>query len=91
MTSVNLSPNITDLEALVGALPATERERFERIYHVSTAAGYLRALAAMQPRIERTFGSLKAVETQQMVKVTNRIVLEGALFNPLRARRPADG
>jgi hypothetical protein len=83
-------PSITNLEALVAGLPAAERQRFERIYHVVSSVGYLKAPAAMRPWVERQFGSVAAVEEQHIVKVTNRVVLEGALFNPLRASRPMD-
>jgi hypothetical protein len=34
------------------------------------------------------FGSVEDVERQQIVRVTNRITWEGAIFNSLRARRP---
>ena len=38
--------------------------------------------------MERSFGSAEAVREQRVVKVTNRVTLEGTLFNELRASRP---
>jgi len=83
------SPSITQLAALVQALPQEEQQRFQRIFHVDSVVGELRAPPAMHAWIERHFGSLEAVQQQRIVKVTNLITVEGALFNALRGRRPA--
>src|ERR671914_262253 len=40
--------------------------------------------------VKKTFGSVRAVQEQRIVRVTNRVTLEGALFNELRAARPID-
>jgi hypothetical protein len=40
--------------------------------------------------IAKLFGSVEAVQTQRIVRVTNNATLEGALFNGLRAMRPMD-
>lgn len=37
------------------------------------------------------FGSLEAVREQTVVRVVDRVMLEGTVFAPLRARRPVDG
>jgi len=42
----------------------------------------------MRPWVEGRFGSVGAVEEQRVVRVTDRVTLEGALFNELRASRP---
>jgi len=44
----------------------------------------------MRPWIEKTFGSVDRVREQHIVRVTNRVTLEGSLFNDLRASRPLD-
>lgn len=44
----------------------------------------------MRDWIGRQFGSLDAVERQQIVRVTDRVAMHGALFNELRARRPRE-
>lgn len=82
--------DIAHLQDLVLALPAPERDRVARIYHVVTTTGRLVAPPEMHPWIARFFGSVAAVEEQHIVKVTNLITLEGALFNGLRASRPME-
>jgi len=74
----------------VDALPQPERERFDRIFQVSTDIADLVIPAAMVSQVEAHFGSTEPVLHQTVVKVTNLITLDGALFNPLRQRRPCD-
>ena len=81
---------ITDLPALIEALPPEDRAVAERIFDASATTGRLDPPEAMRPWIERSFGSVEAVREQRIVKVTNRVTLEGTLFNELRARRPLD-
>jgi len=81
-------PRITDIVAMLHALPAADRQRFERLYQVSTTTGLLKAPANMHGWIERRFGSVEEVEAQHIVKITNLITLEGTLFGRLRANRP---
>jgi len=88
MTAPGAHPCIADLEALVAALPAEDRVRFERIFHLSTTVGHAVPPEEMQAWIAEQFGSVDAVRRQRIVKVTNKVTLEGALFNELRARRP---
>ncbi len=82
--------SIAQLQELVLALPAPERDRIARIYHLVTTTGRLVAPPEMHGWIEKYFGSVAAVEEQRIVKVTNLITLEGALFNELRASRPME-
>jgi hypothetical protein len=42
----------------------------------------------MAPWVKQQFGSVEAVKKQTVVRVTNRITSEGALFNRQRASRP---
>jgi hypothetical protein len=83
-------PTITDLPRLVASLPDEGRRRFERIFHLSSTTGRLTPPRVMYPWIENYFGSVEAVTAQQIVKLTNVITWEGALFNDLRARRPME-
>src|SRR5207244_3080849 len=46
--------------------------------------------AQMRDWITKQFGSVDAVLAQEIVRVTNLVTLEGALFNDLRARRPVE-
>ena len=81
---------IANLESLVAALPQAERERFGRIFQVSTDAADLVIPAPMVPQVEAHFGGTEPVLHQTVVKVTNLITLDGALFNTFRQRRPQD-
>src|SRR5918997_2352019 len=81
---------ITDLPGLISALPSEDRAIAERIFDVSTTKGRLDPPEAMHAWIEKSFGSVDRVRAQRIVKVTNRITLEGTLFNELRASRPLD-
>lgn len=72
------------------ALPADERERFQRIFQVDTTVGEMKPPPSMHDWIKKYFGSVEAVQRQRIVKVTNLITLEGALFNELRAGRPME-
>lgn len=82
--------SIVQLAELVQALPEAERQRFERIFRVDSTVGELHAPPSMHDWIKEHFGSLEAVQRQRIVKVTNLITVEGALFNELRARRPME-
>lgn len=83
-------PEIGRLEDLVAALPTDEQALFAKLYHVSATIGELVPPPTMTRWIERYFGSVESVRQQRIVRVTNRITLEGSLFNTLRARRPIE-
>ena len=80
--------SIVALEERLAALPVDARGAAARIYDVRTATGRLVPPEAMLPWIEKQFGSVDAVREQRIVRVTDRVLLEGALFNELRSRRP---
>ncbi len=86
----NSERSIAQLQQMVLGLADEERDRVARIYHITTTVGYLRPPESMVPWIEQHFGSVEAVREQRIVKVTNLITLEGALYNELRARRPME-
>ena len=81
---------ITALPDLIEALPPKDRAVADRILQVSATTGRLDPPEGMLAWIEKSFGSVDAVTSQRIVKVTNRVTLEGTLFNELRARRPLD-
>ena len=80
--------SIVELEERIAGLPPEARAAAERIYAVSSTIGTLVAPDEMRPWIEKLFGSVEAVTSQRIVRVTDRVTLEGALFNELRAKRP---
>jgi hypothetical protein len=79
---------ITDLPELVACLPAAQRARFERIFDVQLVQGECLIPDTMREWTVRRFGSVDDVQRQQIVRVTNSVTWEGAIFNPLRIKRP---
>ncbi|HUQ42196.1 MAG TPA: hypothetical protein VM052_06825 [Candidatus Limnocylindrales bacterium] len=85
-----MTRTIVDLEDTMSSLPAEVRAVAERMFAVATTTGRLDAPAAMHPWITKLFGSVDAVTAQRIVRVTNTVTMEGALFNDLRAMRPME-
>src|SRR5215207_2430725 len=81
---------ITDLPDLISDLSPEDAILANRIFDVSTTTGRLDPPEAMHAWIEKSFGSVDHVTAQRIVKVTNLIILQGTLFNELRASRPLD-
>ncbi len=79
---------IADLDILVEALPQKPKRLFHRIFSLTTAKGCLKPPESMLPWIEQQFGSVDRVTEQKIIKVTNLVTYEGAIFNSLRALRP---
>lgn len=84
-------PMITTLAERAAALPNDLRQSCERIYRIDVMHGRAVVPPSMQPWAEQQFGDVALVRDQTIVKVTNRLTLESALFNPVRARRPNAG
>ena len=82
--------SIENLAEIVAALPAGERELFQRLFTVTATNGELKLPQTMHPWVEKQFGSVAAVRRQRVVRVTNNITGEETLFNRLRAARPID-
>ena len=92
MTAARLSrSSILNLREQVERLAAGDAARFRRIYDVTESEGRLHVPLTMAPWVERTFGSVAAVESQRIVRVSNLVTGESAIFNELRARRPMRG
>lgn len=83
-------PSIRTLPAAVADLPPSTRQRFEALYQVVALPSRLRLPPEMRGWVNDVFDSTEAVEHQSIVRVTNRVTAEEALFNTLRARRPID-
>lgn len=81
-------PSISDLPDIIADLPAARRARLERIFRVDEARGELHIPEFMHAWVEKHFGSVEEARHQRIVRVTNVWTWEGALFNPLRGRRP---
>ena len=81
---------ISDLGEYVQGLSREDQQVFYRIFDLQTVTGQLVVPESMHAWVLDRFGDLDSVQTQRVVKITNLITLEGALFNPLRGARPID-
>jgi hypothetical protein len=81
-------PNIFSLADIVFSLPDERQARFGRIFHLSSTVGQVVPPETMQAWIKERFGAIEAVEEQYIIKVTNLVTMEGALFNELRTQQP---
>ena len=79
---------ITDLPNLIERLDAPRRARFDRLFRVDVSEGRCMVPETMHPWVIEHFGSVERVEHQQIVRVTNLVTWDGALYNPVRAGRP---
>lgn len=82
---------ILDLPRLIEALPLAGRQRAQRLFDVSLVEGRTDPPEEIGALLEEHFGSVQAVRRQQIVRVISRWTLDGALFSPLRGRRPHNG
>ena len=76
------------IQARVADLAEESRRAFERLFDLDVAIGHALPPPEMEGWVIQQFGALEAVRHQTIVKIVNRLTLESALFNPLRARRP---
>jgi hypothetical protein len=79
---------ITDLFDLIDALSVPKRKRFARLFEVDSSEGCCVVPLTMRDEVVSRFGSIETVERQTIVRVVNKWSWEGAIFNPIRAKRP---
>lgn len=81
---------IFGLKARIENLQGYERVVAERMLYVDEGFGTINPPPEMVPWIEKQFepDGLERVKNQKIVRVSNKITREGALFNDLRACRP---
>jgi len=79
---------INEISSLVRGMSGHPRIVFDRLFEIREYTGRLVLPEEMRGWVEQKFGDRAAVESQRIVKVTNRVTLEGTLFNSLRGRRP---
>jgi hypothetical protein len=82
------SPDIFGLADIVFSLPDERQARFGRVFHFISTVGQIVSPTSMQDWITQRFGNVEAVQDQYIIKVTNLVTMEGALFNDLRGRQP---
>jgi hypothetical protein len=80
---------IETIQARVANLPEQQRRVFERLFDLDVATGHALPPPEMEGWVLQQFGALEPVRDQTIVKIVNRLTLESALFNSLRARRPS--
>lgn len=80
--------SVFELPRLAEKLPARENKLWHRIYAVDVLEGKLKLASGMRSWVKEKFGSVAEVENQKIIRVTNLITGEGALFNNLRSKRP---
>jgi hypothetical protein len=80
--------NIVQLAQSMDRLARADRERFDRIFRVSATRGALVPPESTRAWIAEQFGSVEAVTSQRIVRVTNIVTWESTRFNALRAQRP---
>ena len=70
---------ITNLDALIEGLSSEERALAGRLFDVIPTTGCLRVPQEMRGFVEKNFGSVGAVQEQKIVRVTDRVTLEGTI------------
>jgi hypothetical protein len=78
---------ITELPEYVAHLPEDKRMRFERVFRIDRSTGYCSVPETMRAWVTTRFGGLETVQHQHVIRVTNLVTFDGALYNPLRRRR----
>jgi hypothetical protein len=79
--------SIANLPNLINELPKAEKALFNRIFDCSVEKGEIFLPESLKDWAAKKIGHC---EEQRIVRVTNKITLEGALFNELRSKRPID-
>ena len=87
MSVIPSSSSIFSLADIVFSLPDERQARFGRIFHLTNTVGQVVPPQTMKNWIAERFDDLEQVEEQYIIKVTNLVTLEGALFNELRTAR----
>lgn len=81
-------PRIVDLPDIAAALGAEAAARVGRLFHIERIEGRCVIPPTMVEWTQRQLGDVAQVERQTVVRVVNRVTWDGALYNPLRSRRP---
>jgi hypothetical protein len=79
---------IININKKIKKLSKKDRAVFNRIFHVVQHCGSIKIPKVMIPWVKSRFGSVRAVEKQKIINITNLITFDGALFNEIRAKRP---
>lgn len=80
--------SILDLPEAYADLSPGGRRRFDTIFSFQREEGRMLLPESMKEWVKRHFGSTRKVEHQRILRITNKVLFEGSLFNALRAHRP---
>lgn len=81
-------PRITEISKLVRGIKGHTRIIFDRLYDIREYTGDLVLPEQIRGWVTQRFGDPVTVERQKIIKITNKVTLEGTLFNDLRSKRP---
>lgn len=87
-TSPDPLSNIFSLADMVFSLPDERQARFGRIFHMTSTVGQVVPPRAMEDWIHERFSTVETVTKQHIIRVSNLVTMEGALFNEVRTLRP---
>lgn len=79
---------ILDLPRKYKEFSKEDKEAFDRIYSFKERTGELILTNEMKPMVKKQFGSISKVEKQKILRVDNKWMFQGTLFNSIRANRP---
>ena len=82
--------NIITIDEAINALPTADRQLFRRLYTPAVYTSRMIVPESMEAWTASQFGSLEAVTSQRVARLTNRVTGEETIFNPLRLKRPHD-
>jgi len=85
-----IAPEISTLDKRLDTLSPADRVLFERLYVLNAQNSQMYVPDSMRGWVVKQFGSLEAVASQRVVRLTNRITGDETIFNSLRALRPCD-
>jgi hypothetical protein len=78
-----ISRTIVNLPQLLSELSKPDRALIDKLFDIKASLGRL-----IYPEIVKGYGPRDLVKDQKIIKVTNKVTYEEALFNDLRSRRP---
>jgi len=83
-------PDISALDKRLDTLSPLDRALFERLYSLCVQKSSIHIPENMREWVATQFGSIEAVTSQRVVRLTNNVTGEETIYNGLRALRPCD-
>jgi hypothetical protein len=86
---INLK-TIAQLPSIIDRQSDEFKQLFHRFFSLILSNGRLTVPTPMVSWVNERFGSIDAVINQKVLKITNKITLEGTIYNTIRDIRPTD-